>query len=134
VSKLQEKPSLTSENIFAMLFQLPLKKVEINETKNTDMYFDQLRFLLKIFERDGSESTVCDNNTETQQSENDESSTSTWSSEVLNPSLGPRFSCARKRSRIPPTDETDKAILTALEAASQPPPPQEINEDTAFFL
>ncbi|CAH1367868.1 unnamed protein product, partial [Tenebrio molitor] len=95
-------------------------------------YFDQLQFLLKIFERDDSESTLCDNNTETQQSENDESSTSTLSSEVLNPSLGPRFSCARKRSRIPPTDETDKAILIALEAASQPPPPQEIIEDTAF--
>lgn len=85
--------------------------------------------MLKILEKDDTESSICDN-TESRQSEEEEESS--MSSQARNPQPGPSTSSTRKRSKLSQIDETDKAILKALEATSQPPPP-EIDEDSAFF-
>ncbi|KAF5272345.1 hypothetical protein FQR65_LT17459 [Abscondita terminalis] len=68
-------------------------------------------------------------NTETQNNEGEES----VSSLTINAAPAAKSSCSRKRSKYE-IDETDKAILKALEATSQALLPiPEIDEDTVFF-
>lgn len=93
------------------------------------MYFDQLQFLLKISDKDVTESSICDN-ADSQQSEEEKPSVS---SQAINPRRGPSSPCARKRSRTTEIGDTDKPILKNSEATCQPPPPPQIDEDTAFF-
>ncbi|KAF5276966.1 hypothetical protein FQR65_LT16114 [Abscondita terminalis] len=87
------------------------------------IYFEQMQFLLKVLEKDDTESSISENTTEKEQ----------VSDEAAVSEQTPRDSCAPKRRKVTSIDERDKAILKALEATYQPPPTQ-TDEDTAFFM
>lgn len=111
-------------------FSLSLKKRSGDKQTKKYLYADNLQFLLKIFQKDVTESSISDH---AQSPESDDETSSTISS-APGPSqamAGSSVSRPRKRQKPVAMDETDKAIIAALEASSKPS--AEIDEDMAFF-
>ncbi|KAJ8958780.1 hypothetical protein NQ314_006356, partial [Rhamnusium bicolor] len=107
-------------------FALSLKKkIGDNRTKKY-IYFDQLQFLMKIFEKDDTASSICDDG-ENEESGDEETSQAMRSDLATRPTS----SRSRKRTNTSTNDATDMAILKDLEATAQPP--AEIDEDAGFF-
>lgn len=108
-------------------FVMSLKRKSGEKRKKKYIYSDHLQFLLKVVQKDVTESSICE---DAESGSEDLLSDTAKSTSDHQPGTS-FFATQKRRKQSSQYDETDKALLKALEATFQPSPPP--NEDAAFF-